>query len=519
MLSAIEIFCCYAREDQPLLQQLKNHLMPLQRQGLIQIWSDANINAGEEWEKAIEQHLETAEIVLLLISSDFMASEYCYSTEMRRAIQRHELQTARVIPIILRRTYWKGAPFEKLQFLPTDAKPITDQSWSKDEALYDVVEQIGAIVRELRIKNMIADARRLITENHAKEVLTLCEQALAIAPEHAQVLREKGNALFQLGRYEECLAALDQALQADPSITDVQFHHTRAQALERLQRYDEARAAYDLALQNDPQNIRLLEQKAALLQRLDLFSEALVIYKQLSSLDAKNAAYPEALGNIFLLLQEPQKALDAYDQAIQRNPNTTRLYAQRGEVLYALERYEEAVTAMDQAIQNHLDDPNPYVKKGRALFALKNYEEALDAYQTSIDKGSNDAYAHYGKGQALVALDKHEEAIDAYSQAIRLASPTPDPQFYHDLGRTHEHLAQQAYKEEQIARISWKPSATSNLFTNPALAHNLQAITLLRTLSDHTRAIWGVAFSPDGLLLASASADQTIKLWGNEAES
>src|SRR5215470_11802853 len=145
MLTAIEIFCCYAREDQPLLQQLRNHLMPLQRQGLIQIWSDTNINAGEEWEKAVEQHLEIAEIILLLISSDFMASEYCYSKEMRRAMQRHEQQSTRVIPIVLRPTYWRGAPFEKLQFLPTNARPITDQNWGRDEALYDVVEQIGTI--------------------------------------------------------------------------------------------------------------------------------------------------------------------------------------------------------------------------------------------------------------------------------------------------------------------------------------------------------------------------------------
>ena len=238
MLTAIEIFCCYAREDQPLLQQLKNHLMPLQRQGLIHIWSDTNINVGEEWEEAIQQHLETAEIILLLISSDFMASEYCYSKEMYRAMQRHEEQTAHVIPIVLRRTYWKGAPFEKLQFLPKDAKPITDQSWSMDEALYDVVDQIGTIVRELRIKNMIAEAKQLIAENHPEEALAICEQTIAIEPEYAPVLREKGNALFQLGRYEEGLETLDQALQLDSLIADVQFHQIRAQALERLQRYD-----------------------------------------------------------------------------------------------------------------------------------------------------------------------------------------------------------------------------------------------------------------------------------------
>jgi len=80
----IEVFCCYAREDQPLLLDLKTHLMPLQREGLITLWADIDINAGEEWEKEIHRHLNTAQIILLLISSDFLASEYCYSIEMQR---------------------------------------------------------------------------------------------------------------------------------------------------------------------------------------------------------------------------------------------------------------------------------------------------------------------------------------------------------------------------------------------------------------------------------------------------
>lgn len=79
MPSTIEIFCCYAREDQTLLEHLKKHLMLLQWRGLVSIWSDTNINAGDEWEKAIHAHLDTAHIILLLISPDFMASEYCLS--------------------------------------------------------------------------------------------------------------------------------------------------------------------------------------------------------------------------------------------------------------------------------------------------------------------------------------------------------------------------------------------------------------------------------------------------------
>src|SRR2546421_1126439 len=143
---AVKIFFCYAHEDEALLKKLKTHLRPLQRQGYIDVWHDRDITAGAEWEREISEHLNSAHIILLLVSPDFMASDYCYSNEMKRAMERHDLGEAYVIPILLRPTYWKGAPFAKLQMLPTDTKPVMDRSWTEDEAFYDVVENISTVV-------------------------------------------------------------------------------------------------------------------------------------------------------------------------------------------------------------------------------------------------------------------------------------------------------------------------------------------------------------------------------------
>src|SRR5215469_6153707 len=107
MSAPLEIFCCYAREDQEMLEYLKKHLMPLQRQSQIRIWSDTNLSAGMEWEKDLHRRLEIADIILLLVSPDFMASDYCYSIEMKRAIERHDQGSAQVIPILLRSTFWR----------------------------------------------------------------------------------------------------------------------------------------------------------------------------------------------------------------------------------------------------------------------------------------------------------------------------------------------------------------------------------------------------------------------------
>ena len=77
-MASIEIFCCYAREDRLYMEHLKTHLMPLQRQGLITVWSDSDISAGANWQEEIEKHLDTAQIILLLVSPDFIASDYCF---------------------------------------------------------------------------------------------------------------------------------------------------------------------------------------------------------------------------------------------------------------------------------------------------------------------------------------------------------------------------------------------------------------------------------------------------------
>jgi len=145
----IKIFFCYAREDEALLKKLKTHLRPLQRQGLIEVWYDRDISAGAEWEQEIKEHLDTAQIILLLVSPDFMDSEYCYSIEMKRALERHANGEAKVIPIIFRPVYWHGEPLGKLNALPTDGKPVTSQDWrDQDSAFYDITNGLYKVVRQ-----------------------------------------------------------------------------------------------------------------------------------------------------------------------------------------------------------------------------------------------------------------------------------------------------------------------------------------------------------------------------------
>lgn len=154
MVESINIFYSYTREDERLRKKLEKHLALLQQQGLITAWHDRKISAGMEWAHEINIHLDAAQIILLLVSSSFLASEYCYSREMTRALERHRAGTARVIPIILRPVDWENAPFSKLEALPTDGKPITGRGWhNTDEAFTDVARGIRKAVDEIRTPN------------------------------------------------------------------------------------------------------------------------------------------------------------------------------------------------------------------------------------------------------------------------------------------------------------------------------------------------------------------------------
>ena len=142
------LFFSYSHADEALRDQLEKQLSLLKRQGVIETWHDRRIGAGEELDPAISAHVETDDIILLLISADFLASDYCYDREMLRAMERHATGEATVIPVILRACDWHGAPFGKLMAAPTDGRPITQ--WpDRDQAFLEVTRAVRGVVERM----------------------------------------------------------------------------------------------------------------------------------------------------------------------------------------------------------------------------------------------------------------------------------------------------------------------------------------------------------------------------------
>jgi hypothetical protein len=151
-MTPANLFISYSHTDEKFRNKLEKHLAALKNQGVLEIWHDRKIIAGQEWENEINGNLSNADIILLLISADFIASRYCYDIEMIRALERHNANEAIVIPIILRPADWHKMPFGKLQALPKDAKPVT--KWQpQDEAFLSISQGIRIAVSQLRQKS------------------------------------------------------------------------------------------------------------------------------------------------------------------------------------------------------------------------------------------------------------------------------------------------------------------------------------------------------------------------------
>ncbi len=197
-------------------RKIEKHLEPLRRAELIVSWHDRQIQPGMEWEQEIQTNLDSSDIVLLLVSPAFMSSDYCYSVEMSRALQRHESRVARVIPVILRPVEWKTTIIGQLQALPSDGKPIT--LWrNRDEAYQDVARGIQDVVEAFHNR------------------------------QHAKDFDERGRVLFENGKYEAALLAFDQAIRLDGS--DYYYFYQKARTLSRLGRDEQALDACNQALQ------------------------------------------------------------------------------------------------------------------------------------------------------------------------------------------------------------------------------------------------------------------------------
>ncbi len=174
----LQLFLSYAHEDSNVAAELRNHLAPLRHDKIVRDWYDHDLVAGSDWDQEIQRQLEGSALVLVLISSDFLASSYAYGKELAHAIDLHKRGVLRVIPVIARNSLWQQLPIAELQVLPEGGRPIT--SWkNRDDAFVSVVSGVERAARELLSSNDNLIKDRLTSRLLRRKVITYVQQRLA----------------------------------------------------------------------------------------------------------------------------------------------------------------------------------------------------------------------------------------------------------------------------------------------------------------------------------------------------
>jgi tetratricopeptide (TPR) repeat protein len=244
----VRLFYCYAREDQAQRDKLDDHLKSLKLRELITTWHDRQIVPGKDWKKEIDAHLQTSHLILLLVSVDFIRSDYCRGIEMQQALELHNAGKARVIPVILRHVNWKGMPFDNLQVLPKGATPV--KSWEdQDEAFFNIAKGIESILKEMQI--------RLNTKEYRLE---------------------EGNDYVDKGRYEEALECFNAAISLDENYSEAIAH--RGWNHHKLGRDEEALKDINRAIALDNKNVQALAWRGAIYYQMGRYQEALADLKE-----------------------------------------------------------------------------------------------------------------------------------------------------------------------------------------------------------------------------------------------
>jgi len=144
----IDIFIAYSHNDLHHKDELKKFLRPLLREGRISLWDDFDIEAGQDWDAKIKERLYGADLVLLLVSSDSLASDYFYGKEVTVSLERHARGESIVVPVILRHCDWAETPLGSLEALPEKGRPVVE--WpTRDQAFQDVVSRLRRVVEGL----------------------------------------------------------------------------------------------------------------------------------------------------------------------------------------------------------------------------------------------------------------------------------------------------------------------------------------------------------------------------------
>jgi TolA-binding protein len=457
----VYVFFSYAHRDKMLRDKLEDHLSILKYRGLIAAWHDREIIAGEDWAQQIDIHLNTAHIILLLISSNFMASGYCYGIEMKRALERHERGEAHVVPVLLRPVLFTEAPFAKLQMLPTNAKAVA--TWrNRDSAFVDIALNIERLIQRHftrepharmpanslgypgvpSLSDYTTPAKRTAAASSAQSgyVPQPYEQGPHVPPGYTTAPttnpaesspRRSGNRkLVSLIALSALLIAvgLPSLYLGFASYTSHPVPVTAAATAKATVATANANPTVvatatpivtptPIVVPN-PNPIAYIAILA-----ISLIVIALLIWAFRFFVKAKQLKRDEAAREVVREKDYYEQALRAYKKALRVNPSDSNAHRGMGHALYALGHYDTAILAFERAVRNAVNyntSAAAYIGMGNALAKLERYDDALAIYEHAIALDSTFAPAYNNMSNLLEQLGRDEDARQYREKARQL---------------------------------------------------------------------------------------------------
>lgn len=393
----LKIFCSYGHEDEDIVDTLRTHLSPLRRKNLISDWHDRQIPPGGDWDKEIKAQLDSADIILLIISSDFIASRYCMDVETRRALERDRKGTATVIPIFARQCVTDGLSFAYLQGSPRDRNwlaPLPDQ----DKAYAEVVEFIKTAVEirlglagtssnkgpgprgEIPVKKGLGRSRRLLRAS------VFCSIMVAVLVAGYYFMKPQPDSVADLllrqGEYSQAQAHCEDQLQNSQELKYInQCLEITALMLEDQPRETRIVKAKSLR-QRYPMSpfplLVLAEDYSATGDGVGRLNMAEELYQQALEMEPKLSQAHFGLGQIDHLRGNLQAALKHYKQAGEYSPDNRRILHNLASINSELGNYTVAHDQYQQLIKVDETIILPYVELVWLLHKNGSFAEALE---------------------------------------------------------------------------------------------------------------------------------------------
>jgi len=290
-----------------------------------------------------------------------------------------------------------------------EAEKICQQIVARQQNFFDAI-YVLAVVQAMLGKHELA--------------LAHYDRALALQPEHAEGLSNRGNTLKALNRYDEALKSYERALALQPNHTAALIN--RGAALYDLKCYDEALASYDRALALRPDTVEALYNRGGVLHELKRYDDAIVSYDRALTLRPDLAEAHANRANALNELKRFDEALAGFDRALALRPNLLEAIFNRGNSLNSLNRYEEALAAYDRALALQPSHAGVHYNRGTTLHEIGRYEEALTSYDRALALQPDYPQALSNRGATLYELRRHSEALVSYDRAITSQPDFPE---------------------------------------------------------------------------------------------